>query len=52
MELKYKQEQHVRKSLVICATQLARGLLLEILKYFEVILKIFEFSHVKEIVES
>ena len=28
------------------------GLLLKMLKYFEVMLKIFEFSHVKEIVES
>ena len=30
-----------RKSLVICATQLAGGLLLEKLKYFEVMLNIF-----------
>ena len=30
------------------ATQLADGLLLKMLKYFEVIWKIFEFSHVKE----
>ena len=35
-----------------CATQLAGGLLLKMLKYFEVMLNIFEFSHVKEIVES
>ena len=41
-----------KKSLVICATQLAGGLLLKILKYFKVMLNIFEFSHVKEIVES
>ena len=33
-------------------TQLAGGLLLKILKYFEVMLNIFEFSHVKEFVES
>ena len=33
-------------------TELAGGLLLKILKYFEVMLNIFEFSHVKEIVES
>ena len=44
MEQKYEQEQHVRKSLVICATQFAGGLLLKELKYFEVILNIFEFS--------
>ena len=50
MELQYEQEQHVRKSLDICATQLAGGLLLKMIKYFEV--KIFKFSHVKEIVES
>ena len=31
---------------------LAGGLLLKMLKYFEVMLSIFEFSHVKEIVES
>ena len=34
------------------ATQLGGGLLLKILKYFEVMFNIFEFSHVKEIVES
>ena len=33
-------------------TQLKGGLLLKILKYFTVMLKIFEFFHVKEIVES
>ena len=32
-------------------TQLAGGLLLKMLKYFEAMLHIFEFSHVKEIVE-
>ena len=33
-------------------TQLAGGLLLKMLKYFVVMLNIFEFSQVKEIVES
>ena len=33
-------------------TQLAGGLLLKMLKYFEVMLNIFEFSLVKETVES
>ena len=42
----------MRKSLVICATPLAGGLLLKMLIYFEVLLNIFEFSHVKEIAES
>ena len=41
-----------RKSLVICATQLAGGLLLKKLKYLKVMLNIFEFSRVWEIVES
>ena len=46
-------ELNVRKSLALCATQLAGGLFLEILmKYFEVTLNIFEFSHVQKIVES
>ena len=45
MEL-YEQEQHVRKSIAICATQLAGGLLLKRLKYFEVMLNIFEFTRV------
>ena len=36
----------------MCATQLAGNLLLKMLKYFEFMLKIFEFSHVKEIVKS
>ena len=43
MELKYEQEQHVRKSLVICMTQLPGDLLLEKLTYFEIMLNIFEF---------
>ena len=42
-----------KKSLTICATQLAGSVLLKKLKYFEVILSIFEFSHrVREIVRS
>ena len=52
MELYYEQEQHARKSLLMCATQLAGGLLLKELKYFEVMLNIFEFSRVWENVES
>ena len=45
--IRYEQEYHARKSLVICASQLPGGcLLLEKLKYFEVILNIFEFSWV------
>ena len=32
-------------------TQFARGLLLRMLKYFEVMLNIFEFSHMKKFVE-
>ena len=46
MELYYEQEYYVRKSFVICATQLAGGSLLKQLKYFEVMLNIFEFSRV------
>ena len=52
MELLYEQEEHVRKSLVICATQLAGGLLLKKLKYFEVMWNIFEFSRVWKYVET
>ena len=33
-----------RKSLIICAAQIANALLLEKLKHFEVMLNIFEFS--------
>ena len=33
-------------------TQLADGLLLKMLRYFEIMLNIFEFFHVKEIAES
>ena len=33
-------------------TQLADGLLLKMLRYFEIMLTIFEFFHVKEIAES
>ena len=36
--------QPVRRSLVICVTQLAGSLLLKNLKYFEVMLNIFNFS--------
>ena len=42
----------MKKSIVACATQLAGGLLLKKLKYFEVMLNIFEFSRVWENVES
>ena len=42
----------MRKFVVNCATPLAGGLLLKILKYFEVMLNIFESSYVKEVVES
>ena len=38
------------KKCCICLT--VGGLLLKMLKCFEVILNIFEFSHVKEVVES
>ena len=41
-----RNRNNVRKSLVICATQLAGGLLLKRLKYFELMFKIFEFSQV------
>ena len=41
-----------KKSLVICATQLAGGALLKKLKYFKVMLNIFEFSRVWENVEA
>ena len=43
---------NVRKSLAIFATQLTGGLSLKKLKYFEVMLNIFEFSRVWENVES
>ena len=52
MKLKWVQEQHVRKFLGICVSQLPGGLFLKILKYFQVMLNIFEFSHMKEIAES
>ena len=42
----------VRAETHVTATQLAGGLLLKMLKHFEVVLNIFEFSHVKEIAES
>ena len=41
MELKYEQKQHVRKSVIIWATHLAGELLLKMLKYLEVMLKMF-----------
>ena len=41
-----------KKSLVICTSQLAGALLLKMLKYFEFMLNIFEFAHMKEIGES
>ena len=43
---------NVRKSLVICATQLRGGLLFKKLKYFEAMINIFEFSRVWENAES
>ena len=46
-----EQEWHVRKSVVICATQLAVGLLLKKLKYLEGMLNIFEFSRLWQKVE-
>ena len=51
MELWYEQEQHVRKLLVRYAIQLAGGVLLKKLKCFKVILSIFEFLRVCEIVQ-
>ena len=41
MEPKYEQEKHVRKSLVILATQLAGGLLLKKAKIFSSYVKHF-----------
>ena len=38
MKLLYRQEFHVRKALVLRTTQLAGGLLLKMLKHFEVLL--------------
>ena len=52
MELEYKQEQHVRKPLVIYLTQLVGGFLLKKLEYFEIMLNIFELLWVWENVES
>ena len=42
----------MRKSLALCVAQLIGGVLLKKLKYFEVMLNIFEFSRVLEIVKS
>ena len=39
--------EHVSRSLIICVTQLAGGLPLKILKYFQVMWGIFQFSLVK-----
>ena len=50
-ELEHEQEQHVRKSLVICVAQLVGGFLLKELEYFEVMLKFFELSRMLENVE-
>ena len=36
-----KQGRHVRKSLAICATQLAGGVLLKKIKHFEILVNIF-----------
>ena len=45
-------QKHMRKSLVLCETQLTGSILLKKLKYFDVMLHIFQISYVKEIVES
>ena len=37
--------------MIICATHTAVGLLLKLLKHFEIMLNVSEFSHVKGIVE-
>ena len=42
-----EHEQHVRKVLVILVTQLSGCVLLKMLKYFEVMLNIFDLSHVR-----
>ena len=42
---------NMKKSLVICMTQLAGGLLLKMLNYFEVMLNVFQFSRVWENIE-
>ena len=46
VKLQHEQEQQVRKSLVICATQFAGSLLLKKLKYCEIMLNIFELLRV------
>ena len=48
----YELKWNVRKSLVICASQLAGAVLLKKLKCFKDMLNIFEFSRVWEIAES
>ena len=45
------QESWNTSTLVICTTQLTGGISFKKLKYFGIILNIFEFSHVWEIAE-
>ena len=52
MEPWYEQEQHVKKYLVLCASQLAGGSLFKKGKYFEIMLNIFECSQEWENLES
>ena len=52
MKLYYEQENHVRKFLVICATQLAGGILLKMLKYLEVMFYKFEYLNKTVLFES
>ena len=52
-----KLELYIMQTGITCKkipymTQLAGGLLMKMLKYFKVMLNIFEFFHVKETVES
>ena len=49
MELQYEQELHVRKSLVMRATQIAGSLLLKMLKYFEVVFTFLDFPPSKKL---
>ena len=51
MELN-RNRNSINENLFHAQPQLASGLLLKILKHFEVMLNIFEFSLMKEIVES
>ena len=52
LKLYYKHEENLGNFLVLCKTQLTGGILLKMLKYLEVMLYIFEYPHVQEIVES